>query len=407
MAIAYIVKGCRRQVSLMCKDVQAKIGMVTHGRFPGDTRIEKEASSLLNAGYQVYVYANRKVTQIKTKFFNGARIRYFSLRYDPVFLLIKLPKLLKEWFHADGICIAHAQDTPLVLPTILAAKSVNIPVIYDAHEVWSKLVSEGHLTPFNTLLLLWSKISETLGCRYAKAIFVTTHEIALYLADVYRAPLTKIHVIQNFCEIFDKCTLPKVRLPKDLFKVSYVGNLNTGELLLELFIESATYLKNRMKFRFYLVGDGVLRHSLELLAKKLNVEEYLEFTGWIPRKYALSYIAESDVCLLPYKQRFNANFSSPVKMFEYLSLGKPVISTALASCKRLLADAVYYWEPPTAERLAEIIYDLSQNKNLRKRLGKKGRELVKQKYNWSIEEKKIIQVYKSIESDRCYSYHSN
>jgi len=375
-----------------------RIGMVTHGRFPNDARIENEASSLIKAGYSVYIYANREVTKRPVDSFKGAKVRYFSLQYSPIFLLFTLPRLLRQRFRDDKISIVHAQDTPLVLPTIIAATSLQIPVIYDIHEIWHRMVTDDVLTPIieRALLMLWCRISEYIGSKVADAIIVTSEEMAAYITETYSIPPEKIEVVKNVCELPDKNKIPRIELPKNIFKLCYVGNLNSGHLMLDKLIVSAVYLQNLLNFRFYIIGDGKLRSELEALAKKLSVENFIEFTGLISREKAYSYISACDVCLVPYRRNFNVDIGTPHKLFEYSAFGKAIISTPVLSYVRMFRDALYYWEPATAKRLAEIIYDLSQNDALRQKLGRACKTLVEKKYNWHVEERKLIEVYQRI-----------
>jgi len=176
-----------------------KIGMVTHGAFPPDVRIEKEVSSLIAAGYQVYVYANERLSSTKVAVFEGAKVRYFPFSYSPFFLLVTLPKILRRWFLIDGIKIAHVQDTPLVIPTSIAARSLNLPVVYDIHEIWYRVIAGDVFIPWieKIMLIFWCKISELIGVKIAKAILVISDEMASYIADNYSGSSNKIHVIRN------------------------------------------------------------------------------------------------------------------------------------------------------------------------------------------------------------------
>ncbi len=377
----------------MCENSK-RIGMVTHGRYPSDPRIEKETSSLINAGYRVYVYANGNVTEQKRSSFMDVKIRYFELQHTFSYLLFFLPKALKKWFITDDIEIVHIQDTPIALPTIIAAASLKIPIVYDVHEIWHKMVAEDAVIPLlqKLPLIIWNKISEIAGCRISKAVFTTSDEMASYLINTYNISREKVHVVRNVSDHIEIGESPKIELPANCLKVCYVGNMNSGELLLDTVIESVQYVQNRTDLRIYFVGEGKFRPQLEELARKLRVDDSIIFTGWKPKKEAYAYILACDVCLLPYRRTFNTNIGSPHKLFEYLILGKPVIMTSLTSCIRLLGDIALIWDPPTAKRLSEI-YELLRNDSLRRKLGNKGQKLVIEKYNWKIEEKSLIKIY--------------
>jgi glycosyltransferase involved in cell wall biosynthesis len=372
--------------------------MVTHGCFPSDPRIEKESSSLLNAGYQVYVYANGNVSEQKRSSFMDENIRYFSLQYSPLFLFFILPMTLRKWFLKDGIKLVHIQDTPIALPTIIATASLKIPIVYDVHEIWSKMVAEDAFVPLfqKILLIIWNKISEVAGCRASKAVLATSDEMASYLINTYNIPREKVHVIRNVSDRIKIKGVPKIELPTNCLKVCYVGNMNSGELLLNTVIESAQYVRNRTNLRIYFVGEGKIRPQLEELTRKLHVEDCVEFTGWMPKKKAYAYILACDVCLLPYRKTFNTDVGSPHKLFEYLILGKPVMMTSLSSCVRMFGDVAFIWDPPTAKKLAQIIDKLHKDADLRHTIGEAGKALVEQKYLWEFEQKKLLKAYNTL-----------
>ena len=81
--------------------------MVTHGRFPPDSRVEKEALSLFQAGYRIVIYANGIVTERKMGLYKGLNVRYYELRYYIPYLLFVLPLLLRKWFVEDEIGAVH------------------------------------------------------------------------------------------------------------------------------------------------------------------------------------------------------------------------------------------------------------------------------------------------------------
>jgi len=95
------------QVSGVLPQDKIRIGMVTHGRFPPDSRVEKEALSLVQARYRVFVYADGIVTKRKVDLYKGLNVRYYELRYFVPYLLFVLPLLLRKWFVEDEIGAVH------------------------------------------------------------------------------------------------------------------------------------------------------------------------------------------------------------------------------------------------------------------------------------------------------------
>ena len=372
--------------------------MVTHGRFPPDSRVEKEALSLFQAGYRIVIYANGIVTERKMGLYKGLNVRYYELRYYIPYLLFVLPLLLRKWLVEDEIDVVHVQDTPMAIPSAIAAASLGIPIVYDVHEAWPKMVAEDDLVPFllKAPLILWSKVSEFVGCKASRVVITTSDEMASYITDTYNVPKGRIKVFMNTVAKLNSGDMPKIELPADCFKVCFVGNMNTGALLLDKVIESVSYIRDRTNLRLYLVGDGKSRPQLEELTKKLHLEDYVKFTGWMPKEKAFAYISACDVCLLPFKKTFNANVSSPNKLFEYLIFGKPVIMTSLATPKKLLGDAALIWDPPTPKKLAQIIENLYKDVDLRRTIGEVGKSLVEQRYLWEYNQERLLKSYNAL-----------
>jgi len=86
----------------------------------------------------------------------------------------------------------------------------------------------------------------------------------------------------------------------------------------------------------------------------------------------------------------------PYKLTQYFAAGKPVVSTPLDPVVRMFRKAVYFWQPTTAEKLSEILRDLYSDSGLRQSLAGTGQSLVREKYNWEIEKRRLLGVYESI-----------
>ncbi|MGQ9458287.1 MAG: glycosyltransferase [Anaerolineae bacterium] len=110
-------------------------------------------------------------------------------------------------------------------------------------------------------------------------------------------------------------------------RVGYVGNLNekVDLLLLRRLAEA------RPDRSLVLVGPVSLRFDLHLLdALRLpNVH----FLGQKPVEALPRYVANLDVCLMPYKQNEWTRHISPLKMYEYLACGKPIVSTDIPAAR--------------------------------------------------------------------------
>jgi glycosyltransferase involved in cell wall biosynthesis len=113
------------------------------------------------------------------------------------------------------------------------------------------------------------------------------------------------------------------------------GVLFLASALKRLYAESRTWLE-RHRVHFLLVGDGSQRQEVETTLAGLP---RLTFTGLVPQHEAPSHLAISDIYLSPHvhTQTDLRFFGSPTKIFEYMSMGKPILASRLEQLAEILS----------------------------------------------------------------------
>ena len=84
--------------------------------------------------------------------------------------------------------------------------------------------------------------------------------------------------------------------------------------------------------RLLVVGDGPVRNELEKLAINLAVSDRVRFTGFVPREQVPAYVAAFDIALQPAV----VPYASPLKLFEYLALGKAIVAPKCPNIEEVL-----------------------------------------------------------------------
>ena len=102
-------------------------------------------------------------------------------------------------------------------------------------------------------------------------------------------------------------------------------------------------LATEKNIHFLLMGDGVGRALLEDSLHEQGLLEYVTFTGKISPEEVPGYLAQCDVFLCPTQSNKDGSqfFGSPTKLFEYMSMGKPVIASDLEQIAEIISPAIY------------------------------------------------------------------
>ncbi len=152
----------------------------------------------------------------------------------------------------------------------------------------------------------------------------------------------------------------------------------------DLMLAVAARLPN-VHFLFVGGGRDLVTMRKKALAMKLT---NVEFTGPVPYSQALACMAAADVGLIPFRPLSVSQNASPLKLFEYTALGKPVVSTPLAEIRRIAGSWVF-WADSTDEWVERILYLLASSEDVRSRL-QRGRREVQELYDWTKLARKYI-----------------
>jgi len=174
-----------------------------------------------------------------------------------------------------------------------------------------------------------------------------------------------------------------------------VGTIKMLETLygIEYLIKAFHLVKKRnaqIRLKLLIVGGGSLSVELKNLVKGLGIEEDVHFTGLVDHKEISTYHNSIAITVFPSLQE-----SFGVSVLEASACEKPVIVTNVGGLPEVVENGVTGIIIPPADynKLADAIEKLVLNEELRKQMGKKGRERVEALYNWHNNVKQMIAVY--------------
>jgi glycosyltransferase involved in cell wall biosynthesis len=143
--------------------------------------------------------------------------------------------------------------------------------------------------------------------------------------------------------------------------------------------------------RMMIYGDGFFRRALEEQVKALGLEGKVVFGGWVSETTKYEILAEGDIGLILHRVCDLTQHTVPNKLFDYMSVGLPVVSTRLRPVTRILeVEQCGIAVDETLEAVATGIKALILDMGSRKRFADNGYSAVRARYRWEGEVKKII-----------------
>jgi glycosyltransferase involved in cell wall biosynthesis len=212
-----------------------------------------------------------------------------------------------------------------------------------------------------------------------------------YIRDKF-AMFTKSMDVNNYPIIAELSNNIKWEERKE--QVCYVGVIAKIRGNLEN-VQAMAYVKSSVTFK--LAGMTYEEAFFNTLKADKNWKS-VEFVGKLDREGVRNLLVESKIGLVTLHPTINYIDALPVKMFEYMLAGIPVI----ASNFQILEDIVtkekcgLCVDPLDPEAIGKAIAYLSENDSIAKVMGENGKKAVLEQYNWAKEEKKLLAVYKEV-----------
>lgn len=194
-----------------------------------------------------------------------------------------------------------------------------------------------------------------------------SEQLKAMICDEVRIPADKIVVTPNAVdsEFYDPERFKPERLT-DEFVVGFVGNLYTWAGV-DLLIEAVNELRHEgVPVSAVIVGDGMQRNQLEEKVALLGITAHVTFVGRQPRDVVPRYTLGFDVGYSGQTpMQMGTMYCSPLKIYEYLAMGKPVIASAYEDARAVLRDGVngFLFEPGSLLGLKQAIVRGYQARN--------------------------------------------
>ena len=384
-----------------------KIAMVVFSHYPTDPRVRREAEALVEAGMSVDVIslirhdgeATRAsvngvaVHRIPLRQKRAGKLQYFiQYGYFIVAAFLKLSRL-----HLSRLYdIVHIHNMPdILVSTALLPKMTGSKIILDLHDPMPELYMTKYAMDASHPVVKVLRTLEKLSILFADRVI--TPNIAFRDLFVSRScPPWKIHIVMNSPQehIFHTRDIIPVddssSHKRDKFHLMYHG-LIVERHGLDDAIAAVSELRDKIpNLKLHIYGDGEFLGDLKEKVYRLGVGDWVKFYGFVTLEQIAAAISQIDLGIIPNKMGPFTNLNFPTRIFEYLSMEKPVVVPKTRGiCDYFPEDSIYFFEAGDVNSLAKVISKAYKNPREYNLMVKRGMDIYHQ-HRWGLEKERLI-----------------
>jgi glycosyltransferase involved in cell wall biosynthesis len=371
---------------------QITVVHLSSGHYPDDARIYwKECASLAQVGYAVrFIVPDDGRSRRTSRLLEDVEVINVPRRSSRLGRLALLPfSVLIAAIRQNGD-VYHFHD-PELLPIGFVLRFLGKGVIYDAHEDLPRdiLIKTWIPRPLRRLVSHFLEAVEWVAGRTMSGIVAATPVIAK------RFPEDRTALVQNFARAaeFESC---RTDPPSGSPVIAYVGSISIERCAMEM-VGAMCKLSYWPHPRLALVGpmpSAKLNASLTALPGWRHVD----YRGLLDRDGVGSVLGQACIGLALFHPVQSYMDSQPVKFFEYMAAGIPVITSDFPRFRRIIeAEGCGLCVSPRGiDAIAAAIDHLLANPKEAQAMGERGKALVLRSYSWESEERALLRLYERV-----------
>ncbi|MFF5322119.1 glycosyltransferase family 4 protein [Janibacter hoylei] len=296
------------------------------------------------------------------------------------------------------------RGTEAALVAMAVGAALDVPVVYEVRGFFESLWTQDTAWAERAEVYERRRAAEAHCLRQAAAVVTLSESMKddIVARDVDPA---HVHVVPNgvdpsaFVPVErDEALTERLGLT-GRFVFGYVSNLDHFREGQELLIDAALELRRRgVDATALVVGDGKRRELLEEHARERQAGDAVHFTGRIPHDEVSQYYAQLDVFVIPRVDERAARLVTPLKPYEAMALGVPLVVSDLPALQEITGDGDRgeTFVTGDATSLADVLEGLAGSSERRAELSSRAREWVLGHRTWAHNDDRYARIYASV-----------
>ncbi|WP_348706003.1 glycosyltransferase family 4 protein [Tenacibaculum sp. 190524A02b] len=390
--------------------------MILDKTFPPDPRVENEAVELIKAGHKVYLFSlhysekndNCNINGINVIRYRSNKLEYklSALAYTVPFYSLLMKRKIYKFIKKYKIEALHIHDITIAEAVFNANKHFKLPTVLDLHDnLPENMKFYPHLQKFPGKYIIspkkW-KLKEEEFIKKATKVITVSQEFVDELLNRVEVKKEKVVLVPNTIRksFYKDYTIDQEILNKykDSFVILYLGDTHIRRGLLTA-IEAMTKIKKSiLNVKLVIVGKNTTDPILKKKVEELKLDKFVDFEGWQDVALFPTYIEVSSICISPLYRSIQHDVAYANKLFQYMSLGKPLLVSNATAQKNLIQkiNAGVVHKEKDAGDFADKIIEMYQKEDMRKAFGEEGKQFVRNHFTWDKTSENLIKLYNNL-----------
>lgn len=336
-------------------------------------------------------------------------IHFFSV--DPHFQFARIPAKLKTRFFALEVLsrILYSFCTWIYLLVkkydVIYTRDPSLLLFFSHLPSWtlpkkSTIVFESHKIYSRTS----TKISfeqEKRALKQVDAIIAISEGIKHDLIEEYQIPEEKVLVAHDGYNVNNFFPPTQKKKNKECIFV-YTGSFQQWKGV-EILVEAARTLSNTPGWRMIIAGGRTTEEvkTIQSLISNYGLDERVECMGFLPQQEVVKILHQADVAIAPNRANtISSHYTSPLKVFEYMATGLPIIAPNLPAFREILTDqqTALFFEANRPKALASAMLRLMNDSDLRTKIAANAC-IESTQYTWANRGARILDFIKALKNN--------
>jgi glycosyltransferase involved in cell wall biosynthesis len=382
-----------------------RVGIVYYSSYPQNRGIEQLAHGLRRIGHEPYVIARRPKGEEPVSSFQGIPVIQLPRPDEKPFVELPVP-FNPYWIHTiesisreQELDALISRETHLSYPVLRTARRMGVPAFLDMREnLRAVYAAEPRQSLVGRLLRSEFVVGtyESWVVPKFDHVFTVSQELRKWVEEEFGLSKECISVLGNYpTDLFMKRAKRARSRANSTSTDGSVQLIHAGYVLESKGIQDVIRAVRRLvdqgidHLKYRVVGGGTSAGSyvepLKALTTELGLEEVVEFEPYPPADELARTLAACDIGVCSYHLNQLTHQTLPGKLFEFMAVGLPILSSARKPVVRILerekCGVIYSSRSP--ESIAQTLLPLIENASLRQKMGRRGVAAVQDTYNSS------------------------